>query len=63
MNEDTAQQFAPLKIPIDAVDYIIIRKRKELARALSELRQIFGSEDIDLLYTKVLIAENIISDF
>ena len=63
MNENTSQQFAPITIPIDAVDYIIIRKRKELAGTLSELRQIFGSEDRDLLYTKVLIAENIISDF
>jgi len=63
LNENTAQQFAAIKIPIDAIDYIIIRKRKELAGALSELRQIFGNKDRDLLYTKVLIADNIISDF
>jgi hypothetical protein len=63
MNKNTAQQFVPIKIPIEALDYIIIRKRKELAGTLTELRHIFGSKDRDLLYTKVLIAENIISDF
>jgi hypothetical protein len=63
MNENAAHQYAPIKIPLEAVDYIIIRKRKELAGTLSELRRMFGRKDMDMLYTKILIAKNIISDF
>ena len=63
MNANISSYLQPLKLPADAIEYIIISKKKELAATMNQLRQKFGRPEMELLFTKIIIAENILNDF
>ncbi|MEI7670094.1 MAG: abortive infection system antitoxin AbiGi family protein [Pseudomonadota bacterium] len=63
LNKRQVNKNAKLKLPIDAIEYIIINKKKELAPTLKELRKSYRGQELDLILTKIIIAENIINDF
>jgi len=63
MNKNLDLNNASFKIPSEEVEYIIIRNKKDLAPVLKELREIFGPQEMDMMLTKIIIAENILKDF
>jgi hypothetical protein len=63
MNANISSSLQPLKLPADAIEYIIISKKKDLAATMNQLRQKFGRPEMELLFTKIIIAENILKDF
>ncbi len=63
MNANVSSLLQPLKLPTEAIEYIIISKKKELPETMNQLRKRFGRPEMELLFTKIIIAENILKDF
>jgi uncharacterized protein YcgL (UPF0745 family) len=63
LNKNLDLNRAAFKIPSEEVEYIIIRNKKDLNHVIKELREIFGLQDMDMMLTKIIIAENILKDF
>ena len=63
MNAENPYSQDILTIPLDAIEYIIIRKEKELKKTIELLKRIYSIADIERILTKVQISENILRDF
>lgn len=63
MNIETPYYKHYLQIPIDEVEYIIIRKPKELIKVIEIFKGIYTKRDIELLLTKLQFSDNILRDF
>jgi len=63
MNAEAPYFKDVLIIPFDAIEYIIIRKERELDGIIQMVKENYSASEVDVLLTKVQIAENILRDF
>jgi hypothetical protein len=63
MNVESPYFKYVLRIPLDAIEYIIIRKERELDGIIQIVKENYTASELNMLLTKVLTAENILKDF
>jgi hypothetical protein len=63
MNIDKPYIQKYIEIPVQAIDYIIIKKNKELKPLIQAIKKIYKKSHVETILTKILIADNILKDY